>query len=99
MDLSPLTEESTYFIARIIMKLVDWILKLIGMEHNETLFMIIYASLVFMAAWGIGLVVSWIVMVMVRKVGKHWKWSIYEKLTRANFFTKVSRKLPDACFI
>ena len=99
VDLSPLTEESTYFIARIIMKLVDWILKLIGMEHNETLFMIIYASLVFMAAWGIGLVVSWIVMVMVRKVGKHWKWSIYEKLTRANFFTKVARLIPAAFFL
>lgn len=99
VDLSPVTEEGTYFIARLIMKLVDWILALLGMENNETLFTIIYAAIVFMVAWGLGLVVSWIVMVVVRKVGKHWKWSIYEKLSQADFFTKVARLIPAIFFL
>lgn len=99
MDLSTTAEEGSYFIARIIIKVVRFILDLIGQGHNSTLFQWIYAILVFLVAIGIGYVCKWIVLGIVRKIGKHLSMSWYADLTTYHFFSKTVRLIPALVFI
>ena len=70
--LSEQAQHGTYAIARVLMKVVDFLLRLVGLENNDTLFTILYACLVFLLSLGVGYVVTWIVVRIVRNVGKHW---------------------------
>lgn len=73
LHLSSTTEESTYFIARILMKCVYWFLDLFGFEHHSNLFLLLYAILVFLVAWGIGMLVKWLMVYILNKIGPHVK--------------------------
>ena len=93
------TEEGTYAVARLIMNIVDWIFNLFGLSHHPTLELWIYSALVLAISWGIGWITQIIVLFVVDQIGKRWKGSIYEELTKAKFFHKISRIIPAIFFL
>lgn len=91
--------ESTYTIATWIMDLVYRILDFLGLEHHQTLFLWIYAAVVFLIALGIGYVVKWITIDIVNLLGKKLKGDFYQNLTQNHFFPKVARIIPAIVFL
>ena len=92
-------QDGTYEIASIMMKAVHWLLSLVGLENNSTLFTIIYAALVFLVAWCVGYVVRWIVVIVVKKVSAHWHSVLYGYMVEERLFTKASRIIPPIVFL
>lgn len=99
LHLSHTTEESSYYIAKLLMKCVYWFLDILGLEHHPTLFIILYATLVFLIAWGIGIVVKWILITILNKIGPHVKNNFYQYLVSHHFFTKLCRIVPPLLFL
>lgn len=99
VDLSPETEQNTYMLARWIMGIVDWLLSLFGLEHATNLFLFIYSLAVFLIAVGIGYVVTWIILGIVKMVGKHVKSTLFQDLMNANFFGKAAKIVPAIVFL
>ncbi|MFG6427801.1 hypothetical protein EEL33_06985 [Muribaculaceae bacterium Isolate-037 (Harlan)] len=99
VELSTPAEESTYAIARLIMKLVDMILSWVGLGHDKTLSLVIYAALVFAISFGIGIVVQCIVVAAARYVGKHWHAELYGRMNEEHIFTKSARIIPAIIFL
>ncbi len=97
--LSDTTEESSYFIARILMKCVNWFLDIFGLEHHSTLFLLLYATLVFLVAWCVGMMVKWIMVYTLNKIGPHVKNDFYSYLVGHHFFTKICRIIPPIIFL
>lgn len=97
--LSPEAEQSTAFLARFIMQTVYWFLDLLGLEHSHTLFIWLYSIVVFAIAWGVGIVFKWIVLAIVRLVGRHTKSELYTRLTEAHFFSRICRLIPAIVFL
>lgn len=95
----PGTEEGTYAVARTIMHIVDWIFNLFGLSHHPTLELWIYCILVLAISWGIGWIAQLIILFIVDQIGKRWKGSIYEQLTEAKFFHRISRIIPAIFFL
>ena len=99
VTLSPETEQNTYTVARWIMGIVNWLLSLVGLEHNTTLFLWIYAALVFVISIGIGYVVTWVILGSVKLIGKRLKTPLYQGVADSNFFRKASRIVPAIVFL
>lgn len=99
LHLSDTTEESSYFIARVLMKCVYWLLDVLGLEHNSTLFLLIYAIIVFLVAFGIGLLAKWVIVFILNKIGPHVKNDLYEYLVNRKFFTKIGQIIPPLIFL
>lgn len=97
--LSETAEQSTYFLARIVMDVVHWILNLFGLAQDHTLFIWIYAAVVFAISYGIGVLITWIVLLICDIAGHHIKSSIYKKLTDAHFFSRTCRIIPAIVFL
>ncbi len=93
------TSGSTYLIAKWIMKIVDWLLGIFGLDHNETIVTIMYAAVVLGVAMVVGYVAKWIILNIVREVSKRWNNDTYQALTSAHFFTKVCRMIPALVFL
>lgn len=90
---------STYIVATWIMKVVDWILGTLGLEHNETIVTITYAAVVFGVALVVGYIAKWIILNIVREIAKRWSNDTYQSLTSVNFFTKSCRIIPPVVFL
>ena len=90
---------STYIIATWIMKIVDWLLGIFGLDHNETIVSIFYAAVVLGVALVVGYIAKWIILSIVTQVSKRWSNDTYQALTGANFFTKVCRTIPPLVFL
>ena len=99
VDLSEPAQEGTYAIARLLMKVVDFILSTFGMEHNTTLFTIIYGSLIFFIAIGVGYIVKWIVVFLMNHIGSRLHSVVYGYLRDEKFFTKTARIIPAIVFL
>ncbi|MBD5304165.1 MAG: mechanosensitive ion channel family protein [Bacteroides sp.] len=99
LHLSETTEEGSYFIAKLLMECVSWVLDLVGLEHHPTLFLFIYSALVLAIAWGIGLVVKWILIAILNKIGPHVKSMFYQYLVEHHFFTKICGIVPPIIFL
>lgn len=99
LHLSHTTEESSYYIAKILMKCVYWLLDLVGLEHHSTLFLLIYATLVFLISWGIGIAVKWILITILNKIGPHVKNKFYQYLVSHHFFTEICKIVPPIIFL
>lgn len=93
------TVETTYAVGKWLMNCVEWVLNHLGLEHHETLVMIIYAALVFLIAMFIGRLVQWIVETLLNKVGPHIKSDLYNYLVQERFFSKVCRMIPALVFL
>lgn len=99
VDLSESAQEGTYAIAHLLMKVVDAILSLVGMQGNTVLSTILYAALVFFIAIGIGYLVKWIVVFMMNHIGNRLHSVIYGYLIDEQFFTKTARIIPAIVFL
>ncbi len=99
VELTPHAEESTYYIATMLMKFDNRLLQFVGLENNQTLFNWIYVILVFIVALAVGYVAKWIILFIVRKVGKHLISDWYHNLTQVDFFGKASRIIPALVFL
>lgn len=89
----------TYIIAEFVLKIVNWILGLFGLQHDTALETWIYGGVVFGISLVVGYVAKWIILGIVRAVGHHWKGDIYQQLTGQHFFTKLSRMIPALFFL
>ncbi len=96
---SPHTEQSTYFIARVMMRFCVWVLKLFGMENNENLFLWLYVAVVFLFAMAVGMIAKWIVVFILHKLKPHVKSHLYGHLLDRKFFTKTCRIIPPLIFL
>lgn len=99
IDLSPQAEQSTYFIARILMEAARFLSSLIGFGHNPTVVTTIYATLVFFLSLLIGWILQWLIVLITQKVSKHFNSDIYQILHRRKFFSKSSRIVPALVFL
>lgn len=99
LSLSATTEESSYFIARILMNFCHWLLGLVGLGADNTAFIWLYVAIVFLFAMGVGIVVKWIVVYILHKLQPHVKAVIYKHLISHRFFTKICRIIPPAIFL
>ena len=90
---------STYVVATWIMKVVDWLLGIFGLDNNKTIVTILYAAVVLVVALVVGYIAKWIILTIVRQVSKRWSNDTYQALTSANFFTKVCRTIPALVFL
>lgn len=99
VNLSEPAQESTYAIARLLMKMVDAILSFIGLGHNSTIELIVYAALVFLISFGIGIVVQWIVVAAAKYVGKHLHAGIYGYMQEEHLFSRSARIIPAIVFL
>lgn len=92
-------EQSSYFIARTLMRAVEWLLNLIGLGNNETAFIWIYTILVFAVAILFGYIVKWILVKTLDAIGPHLSSDFYKRLVQRKFFTKLCRVVPPLVFI
>lgn len=99
VDLSHPAAQGTYAIAQLLMKIVNWFLTLFHLENDSTIFTAVYAVLVFLISLGVGYVVKWIMIFIVRKIGKKFHDSAYVALTDDHFFTKCARIFPGIVFL
>lgn len=99
VTLSEPAQEGTYALAQLLMKVVRFILSIVGLENNSTLTTFVYAALVFLLAIGIGYIVKLIVVGILNHLGKYFKTDIYAYLVRVHFFTKSSRLIPALVFL
>lgn len=91
--------QGTFALAHWLMDAVKWFLSLFHAEHDNTLFTFVYAVLVFAVSWLSGWILQWIVLTVVRFIGKRWKGRSYTVLTENHFFTKFTRVVPAIVFL
>ena len=95
----PGESQGTFTVAHWLMEVVGWFLSLFHAEHNSVLFTAIYAILVFIVSWLVGYVLKWIILGVVRIIGRRWKGLQYDALTEQHFFTKCARVVPAIVFL
>ncbi len=93
------TSGSSYVVAQWIMKIVDWLLGIFGLDHNVTIVTILYSAAVFGVAMIVGYIAKWVILGIVRAISKRWNSVTYNALTSVNFFTKVCRTIPALVFL
>lgn len=99
LHLSDNAEQSSYFIARILMDCVNWFMDILGLQGHTSLFIWLYAVLVFAVALGVGLAVQWIVVKILDKTAPYLKSQLYKYLIDKKFFTKLCRIIPALLFL
>ncbi|MCM1033365.1 MAG: mechanosensitive ion channel family protein [Odoribacter sp.] len=102
VDLSHFIGDSTgasQVIAATIMRVVDWVLGIFGLDHNQTIVTFLYAAVVFGVACVVGWIVQFIVYHAVRVVAKRWNNDTYQELRDVNFFQKACRMIPALVFL
>ena len=90
---------SSYALAQFIMKIVDWILGVFGLEHNNTLVTFLYAAVVFGVAIVVGRITQVIVLGGVHAFARRWNSQTYKALTSVRFFHKLCRVIPAIVFL
>ncbi len=89
----------SYALARIIMNVVDWLLGIFGLEHNQTVVTFLYAAVVLGVAVVVGWLAQWVIFRVVREVARRWESDLYTSLVQARFFHKVCRLIPPVVFL
>ena len=89
----------TYFLASLMMNIVNWLLGIVGLEHNPTIVTWTYTVVVFIVSFAIGYVAKWIILGGVRRLSRHWDNDLYRFLRQEMFFTKLCRIIPAIVFL
>lgn len=93
------TADGTYAVAAFLLKIVDSILKPLGLSGNDTIETIVYAGVVFLVAIAVGYVAKWIILGAMRKFGEKVAGDLYGFLRDENFFSKLCRMIPALVFL
>lgn len=99
IHLNKSAEESTYFIARLLMDFVNDILRLFGEQGNHKLFIWLYVLVVFCFAFAVGMLVQYVLVIILRKLTPHLKYPIIKGLLDKRFFIKTCRIIPPLLFL
>lgn len=91
--------EQTFELARFLMKVAHGILDIFHLGDHKELFVFVYAVLIFVISFGIGLLLQWIIVKIVTKLSKHWTSDIYNNLVGDKFFTRICRIIPAVLFL
>lgn len=93
------TDGSSYRVAEWIMKVVDWLLGVFGLEHHQTLVTVLYALVVLGVSLVVGYVAQWLMFAILRQIARRWSGGIYESLRSVRFFDKLCRVIPALVFL
>ena len=99
IKLPKIANESTHFIASILMDIVKFVTRIFGLAQDENVVSVLYIVLVVGIALAIGAAIKWIVIGIVRAITRHKPYSFMMLLTRGNFFTKITRIIPPVVVI
>ena len=90
---------ASYTIATFVMSVVDWLLGIFGLEHNQTIVTILYAAVVLVLSLVVGYVVQVIIFSVTRFIAQRWNNHIYSSLHQQKFFYKICRIIPAIVFL
>ncbi|MCM1319168.1 MAG: mechanosensitive ion channel family protein [Muribaculaceae bacterium] len=99
IKLPTIANESAHFISMILMKIVRLLCDLFGLEHNENIVGLLYATLVIIIAIVIGGLIKEGILWLVRKIAEHAQYALMRDLRRHSFFTKLCRVIPPLFMI
>lgn len=91
--------EQYWSVAKFIMRISYDLLSLFHLENHKELFIFVYAVLVFLISFGIGLLLQWIIVAIGTRISRHWKSDIYNNLVGDKFFTRICRIIPAILFL
>lgn len=91
--------EHYFDLARFFMKITEGILDLLHLGDRPELFVFVYAVLVFLVSFGIGLVLQYIIVAIGQRISKHVKGDIYNNLVSDKFFIRICRIIPAFTFL
>lgn len=91
--------ESSYMIAHWIMKIVNWLLSIFGLEHNQTIVTLLYAAVVLGIAILIGYAAKYLILELVKRIARRWSNDMYQAMTSVHFFTKLCKMIPAIVFL
>lgn len=97
--IAPDPHDSSYAVASFLLKVVDWVLKAVGLQSDKTAEVIVYAAVVFAVALVVGYVTQWIVLGILRKFSEKLNGDLYKSLRDKDFFIKVCRVIPALVFL
>ena len=86
-------------IVKFLMHITYNFLSLFHLEKDKELFIFIYAVLVFLISFGIGLLLQWIIVKIGTRVSRHTNNDIYTNLVNKKFFTRICRLIPAVLFL
>ncbi|MCM1450497.1 MAG: mechanosensitive ion channel family protein [Clostridiales bacterium] len=87
------------YVATFLLDIVDKILGVLGLEHNQSLVTFLYTAIVI----GVALVVGWLFQIIILKmaelIARKWNSDTYSALTGQRFFHKMCRIIPPLVFL
>ena len=92
-------EESTYAIARLLMRFSRWILDILHMSHSTDAFVAVYSIVVFGVAFGLGWLIKALMVLALRHIKFKAPQSLYNLLLERHFFIKICRIIPPFVFL
>lgn len=96
----PTSSDDQYWsVAKFIMHISYDILRFFHAESNKELFIFVYAVLVFLISFGIGLLLQWIIVSIGKRISKRTSNDIYTNLVGEKFFTRICRLIPAILFL
>jgi len=99
VKLPAIANEGAHFIASVLMDIVRMVCDLFGLERNEDVVGLLYASLVILIAILLGGLIKFCILWVVRKVAEHTQYTIMRDLRKHNFFSKTCRIIPPLVMI
>lgn len=97
--LLPEQADQYWSVARFIMHISYDILRFFHAEHDKNLFIFVYALLVFIISFGIGLLLQCIIVAIGKRINNRTKNDIYTNLVGDKFFTRICRLIPAILFL
>lgn len=92
-------KQGTYTIARWLMDSVHWLMNVLHLPQNDTIFIWIYALVVFGLAWSIGWIVQWLTVLLIRKLAPKDDTGLYAVLVSHHFFRRIGNVIPPLIFL
>ena len=99
VELADQAAQQYSWLANFILKIVRDILHVFHLEHHNSLFITVYAVLVFAISFLVGYILQWIIVKVGRALAKRCKNLIYTNLLQEKFFTRVCRIIPAILFL
>lgn len=95
----PVTRESTYAVAEMLMKLSQWVIDILHLSKSDSTFISVYATVVFIVAFAIGWVAKYILVIILRHIHFKNQKSLYNILVKHHFFIKTCNIIPPLVFL
>lgn len=91
--------ESTYAIARLLMRFSRWIINTLHLPGGTDTFVVIYSIVVFAVAFSAGWLIKALTVLLLRHIRFKAPQSLYNLLVKKHFFIKICRIIPPFVFL